>query len=88
MFNIGGGSRVSVNDALELLERFAGRSLDVVRLDAQHGDVRDTGADIAAARAKLSFAPATSFADGLLAEWNWARAATESPTGRRRLAGM
>jgi nucleoside-diphosphate-sugar epimerase len=81
VFNVGGGSRVSVNDALRLLEQFAGRPLDVVRSRGQHGDVRDTGADISAAHAALGYAPAVPFEGGLREEWEWAVANAE-----RRLA--
>jgi UDP-glucose 4-epimerase len=74
VFNIGGGSRVSLNEALELLEEVAGRRLDVTRTIAEQGDVRDTGADISAAREALGYTPAVGFAEGLRAEWDWAAA--------------
>jgi UDP-glucose 4-epimerase len=70
-YNVGGGSRVSVNDAIELLERYAGRSLHVERSDVVRGDVRDTGADTTRAERDLGFSPATSFADGLRAEFEF-----------------
>jgi UDP-glucuronate 4-epimerase len=71
VFNIGGGSRISVRDALTLLEEYVGRPLEIEYTDAQSGDVRDTGADTTRARALLGFAPATSFGDGLQAEFEW-----------------
>ena len=70
-YNVGGGSRVSVNEALELIISFAGRPVDVVRLDAEKGDVRDTGADTTRARRDLGFQPTTSVAEGLQAEFEW-----------------
>ena len=70
-YNIGGGSRVSVNDVLQIVERISGRRLDVRREPAQKGDMRDTYADTSRARAELGFAPATSLADGLAAEYRW-----------------
>ena len=81
-FNVGGGSRASVNDALRVLAELAGRPLDVVRVAGQHGDVRDTGADISAARAALGYAPSVVFEEGLRAEWEWTAA-----SAARRLAG-
>jgi predicted glycosyltransferase/nucleoside-diphosphate-sugar epimerase len=72
-YNVGGGSRVSVREALELLEEFAGRPLDVRYEDSQRGDVRHTGADTTRARADLGFAPATAFERGLEAEFLWMR---------------
>jgi UDP-glucuronate 4-epimerase len=56
---------------LTLLEEYVGRPLDIEYTDAQSGDVRDTGADTSRARALLGFAPATSFSDGLQAEFEW-----------------
>ncbi len=70
-YNIGGGSRVSVNDVLVILERLAGHPLDVAREGSQKGDVRDTYADTSLARADLGFAPAVSLEHGLEAEYRW-----------------
>ena len=72
------------NDALELLAAIAGRPLDVRRRERESGDVRDTGADIERAREELGFAPATTLATGLRAEFEWvlehrAHAAAPSP---------
>ena len=48
VYNIGGGSPVSVNAALEQLAAIAGRPLDVRRSGRESGDVLHTGADTAA----------------------------------------
>ncbi len=45
-------------------ERFAGRQLDVQRTEGQHGDVRDTGADITARAQATRVRPTTSFEQG------------------------
>jgi UDP-glucose 4-epimerase len=71
VYNIGGGSRVSVNEAIGLLEEFAGRTLKVERHDVVRGDVRDTGADTTRAREHLGFDPTTSVREGLVAEFEW-----------------
>lgn len=70
-FNIGGGSRVALADALQVIERFADRPLDVHHLEDQLGDVRDTGADTTAARRELGFAPAVSIEEGLARQYEW-----------------
>jgi UDP-glucuronate 4-epimerase len=70
-YNIGGGARVSLAATLELLAGIAGHPLDVRTHERESGDVQDTGADIARARADLGFAPATGLADGLRAEFEW-----------------
>lgn len=70
-YNVGGGSRVSLNDVLGLIERIAGRPLVIERGPAQKGDMRDTYADTSLARADLGFAPTVSLSDGLAAEYDW-----------------
>ncbi len=70
-YNVGGGSRVSVNQVLEIVGRLAGRPLEVRREPAQKGDMRDTYADTSLARADLGFAPRVSLRDGLEAEYRW-----------------
>ncbi len=70
-YNIGGGSRVSINHVLDIIERLAGHPLNVVREGTQKGDVRDTYADTSLARADLGFSPQVSLEQGLEAEYRW-----------------
>lgn len=71
VYNIGGGSRVSINQVFEMIGRITGRTPDIRREGAQKGDMRDTYADTSRARADLGFAPATSLEAGLEAECEW-----------------
>jgi UDP-glucuronate 4-epimerase len=71
IYNVGGGSRVSVNLALELIASFCGRPLDIRYVDSERGDVRDTDAETARARRDLGFRPRTSVEEGLRAEFEW-----------------
>jgi UDP-glucuronate 4-epimerase len=71
IYNVGGGSQVSVNRALALLAGFAESPLDVHYLERERGDVRATGADCSRARAELGYEPAVRFEDGLRAEFEW-----------------
>ena len=73
VYNIGGGSRVSVNHVLELVGRTVGRAVAVRREPPQKGDMRDTYADTSRARADLGFAPRVSLEEGLDAEYCWLR---------------
>ena len=84
IYNIGGGSAVSVNEALMLLEGFVGRRLDVSYGDCVHGDVRHTGADTTLAATNLGYAPRQSFSMGLLSEFEW-MCDQEALGGRRAL---
>jgi nucleoside-diphosphate-sugar epimerase len=72
-YNIGGGSRVSMNHVLEILERIAGHPLRVRREGTQKGDMRDTYADTSLARQDLAFAPSVSLEEGIKAEFQWLR---------------
>jgi len=71
VYNIGGGSCVSVNHVVEMIARVAGRQ-PVVEVDpAQPGDMRHTYADTSRARAELGFQPQVSLEQGLQAEYQW-----------------
>jgi nucleoside-diphosphate-sugar epimerase len=71
VYNIGGGSRVSVNDVLAMIERVTGRRPRVNVDPAQKGDMRHTYADTSRARADLGYAPAVGLEAGLAAEYQW-----------------
>jgi len=71
VYNVGGGSRVSINQLFQILERIAGKKLDVRREAVQKGDMRDTFADTSLARADLDFRPAVTLEQGVEAEYRW-----------------
>ena len=71
VYNIGGGSRVSVNEVLRLVEHVVGHPVVIAREGPQPGDMRDTFADTSLARAELGFEPKTPLAEGLAAEYAW-----------------
>ena len=70
-YNLGGGSRVTVNHVLEIIGRVTGQTLTIRREPAQKGDMRDTYADTSLARADLGFAPRVSLEEGIEAEYRW-----------------
>jgi nucleoside-diphosphate-sugar epimerase len=70
-YNVGGGSRVSMNDVIAMIERIAGHPLAVTREDPQKGDMRDTYADTSLARQDLAFTPRVSLEEGIQAEYRW-----------------
>jgi len=71
VYNIGGGSRVELLDIFELIGRITGRPLRLNMIEPQAGDMRDTYADTARARADLAFAPAVTLDQGLRAQFQW-----------------
>jgi nucleoside-diphosphate-sugar epimerase len=70
-YNIGGGSQVSLVEALATLQELADRRAEVVHLSSEPGDVRDTAADIHRARAELGYEPTTELREGLAAQLEW-----------------
>jgi UDP-glucose 4-epimerase len=71
VYNIGGGSRVSINQVFEMIGRITG-SQPRLNLDpAQKGDMRHTYADTSRARCDLAFAPTVGLEEGLAAEYRW-----------------
>ncbi len=70
-YNLGGGSRVTVNHVLEIIGRVTGQPLTIRREPAQKGDMRDTYADTSLARADLGFSPRVSLQEGIEAEYRW-----------------
>jgi len=78
-FNIAGGARVSMNQAIELVEEISGCSIDVERVPPQSGDVRNTGAELSKSREILGYAPRVKLRDGLHAQ-------IESMQGKLRAA--
>jgi nucleoside-diphosphate-sugar epimerase len=70
-YNLGGGSRVTVNQVLEIIGRVTGQPLKVRREATQKGDMRDTYADTSLARTDLGFAPTVSLEEGIEAEYRW-----------------
>jgi UDP-glucose 4-epimerase len=71
VYNVGGGSRVSVNDVLDLIGRVAGRKPQIQVESAQHGDMRHTYADTTRARVDLGFQPRVNLEQGLAAQHAW-----------------
>jgi nucleoside-diphosphate-sugar epimerase len=71
VYNIGGGSRVSINQVLDIIGRVAGRRPLITVDSAQKGDMRHTYADTALARRDLAFAPIVGLEEGLAAEHRW-----------------
>ncbi len=73
VFNLGGGSRVTLNEALDTLERVMGMRIERHYGTPQKGDVRDTLADNSKARNELGFAPLVGLEEGLAHEFEWLR---------------
>jgi len=77
VYNVGGGEEATMNETIALLERIAGRELELRRESAVLGDQRRTKADTSKIRNDLGWAPRTLLEQGLRDQWEWA--AVSSP---------
>lgn len=71
VYNIGGGSRVTVNQVLKTIEEISGIKPKVNYIARQYGDVKHTSADTSRAARALGYAPKIKLVEGLTAEMNW-----------------
>ncbi len=71
VYNIGGGSRVTLNHVLELIGRVTGKKVAIQREPDQKGDMRHTYADTSAARRDLGFNPKVTLENGLDQQYRW-----------------
>jgi UDP-glucose 4-epimerase len=81
VYNVGGGSEISLLDAMTLCERIVGRRLKLNHVGAGTGDARRTLADFGRAQAELGWMPATSLESGLRAQAESTAVAAAVPPG-------
>jgi UDP-glucose 4-epimerase len=72
-FNLGSGTRITINALVSELAAAAGSEPDVRFGPPRPGDVRDSLADISRARAALGFTPSVPLSQGLREYVAWAR---------------
>ncbi len=70
-YNLGGGSRITVNEVLNMLSDLTGMRLDVRHAERQKGDMRDTFASTARAGTEIAYSPSFPVREGLAQEYNW-----------------
>ncbi|HUU50473.1 MAG TPA: GDP-mannose 4,6-dehydratase [Nitrospinota bacterium] len=70
-YNIGGGSKVSINEVLKILEKISGKNIKVKYNEPEKGDMRHTWADINKAKNDLGYFPTVGLEDGLEKEFKW-----------------
>lgn len=73
ILNVGGGSRVTLNEALAVIEAELGAPIERRHEPRARGDVSDTLADNTRARDRLGFRPEVGLADGLGRQCEWMR---------------
>ncbi|MBN1900453.1 GDP-mannose 4,6-dehydratase [Candidatus Sumerlaeota bacterium] len=73
IYNIGGGTRISVNKVLEMMQSLLGKKARIKYGAIQKGDVTHTFADTTRAQNDLGFHPKTPMEEGLKKEAEWIR---------------
>ena len=71
IFNIGGGSRISVSNLINEIEKIVGKKAKIKYIEKQKGDVRDTLADVSKAEKGLGWKPKTEINRGLESFIKW-----------------
>ena len=71
VINVCGGSQISLNALLDLLQETSGRPLRIEREPAAQGDAKHTLGDNSLAQRVLGFKPQTTLAEGVVAQWRW-----------------
>jgi nucleoside-diphosphate-sugar epimerase len=79
VYNVGGGEEATMREAIAMLERVSGRTLDLAESPAAAGDVRRTSADATRIGRDLEWRATTPLEDGLRAQWEWASVRVAAP---------
>ncbi len=77
VYNIGGGSRISLERVIQIISEITGRQLKVDYQEKEKGDVRHTMADTTRAQRELHYSPKVSIREGLQAEYEWIKGLVE-----------
>lgn len=73
LLNLGGGTSVSVNRAIAIVEQLAGRKAKIARQPVKPGEMDRNPADPARLQAEFGFAPRTPIEDGLRRQFEWVK---------------
>ncbi|MDI6811325.1 MAG: GDP-mannose 4,6-dehydratase [archaeon] len=71
VFNVGGGSRISVNELIGMMQNIIGEKARLKYIEKQKGDVRDTLADVNKAEKELGWIPVINIYKGLEKYIKW-----------------
>jgi len=84
VFNVGTGTRVTLNQTLALLANLTGNRLETKYEPPRYGDIRDSQADITQARAILNYEPLVTFEEGLRRTVEWYREAQAKALAKQK----
>lgn len=72
LYNVGGGTRATVNDLLDIVRGVTGRDIDAVHGPCAAGDVASTWADSTRAARDLGYRPSVGLREGIATQVEWA----------------
>jgi nucleoside-diphosphate-sugar epimerase len=86
VFNVGVGSRITLNDVLKMLAKISGRPIHAKYDPPRTGDILHSQADISLGGRILGYKPSVNFEQGLQKTWDWYKKTysnrqTPSPVG-------
>jgi len=84
VLNVGTGTRITLNQTLALLANLTGNKLETKYEPPRDGDIRDSQADIAQARAILNYEPLVDFEEGLRRTVEWYREAQAKALAKQK----
>ncbi|HLE25858.1 MAG TPA: NAD-dependent epimerase/dehydratase family protein [Thermodesulfobacteriota bacterium] len=71
VYNIGGGSRITLIEVIKIIEEIAGRKAILKYVEHQRGDVQHTYADISKAKRDFGYTPRVDIYEGLKRHYDW-----------------
>lgn len=71
VFNVGVGSRITLNEVLKLLAKISGRSVHAKYDPPRNGDILHSQADVSLGAKILGYKPSVNFETGLQKTWDW-----------------
>ncbi|HEY5213935.1 MAG TPA: SDR family oxidoreductase [Acidobacteriaceae bacterium] len=83
VFNTACGERISLNDTYRLLAKITGYTAPPLYTEPRAGDIRDSLADISAAREAFGYNPSVGFEEGLALSVDWCRTLLAAPEPAR-----
>jgi nucleoside-diphosphate-sugar epimerase len=82
-YNLGGGSNISMLEALEIIRAETGGTLRVNVVPSERGDPRDTASDLTAAQRDLSYEAEWDVTRGLAEQVAWHRSRSQAASARQ-----
>ncbi|MGH7799031.1 MAG: NAD-dependent epimerase/dehydratase family protein [Thermodesulfobacteriota bacterium] len=71
VYNVGGGSRITLIEAIKIIEEIAGRKASLKYIEHQKGDAQHTYADISKAKRDFGYNPKVGIYEGLKRHYDW-----------------